>query len=337
MRVVCFYLAILVCVSCFAQLDRIQPVQIILDTDMGSDCDDVGALALLNEFQRQGIAEIAAVIYSSEKVKYGVGVIDAINRYYGHDDIPIGASYDTLVGDPIDKMLAEKLSKDTVEYGNRFIKNTDVTEQVTLLRQLLSDAEDESLVYVTIGHTKGLHDLLVSKPDNHSELSGMQLIHQKVNKWVALGALKANDATEDYHQDWNFFRNNTAQYTDYLVDHFPKPIFFIDAGTNVMTGKSLINTPSGNIVRTAYRDWLWNVFEQTLVDQRPSWDLMAVLFSVGAREDFFVIEDNGYLDFDPQKGCRWIKTNNLENHRYVMQKKGLVKVMEDYLNEMITK
>ena len=32
--------------------------KIILDTDMGSDCDDVGALALLNEYSNSGKAEI---------------------------------------------------------------------------------------------------------------------------------------------------------------------------------------------------------------------------------------------------------------------------------------
>jgi hypothetical protein len=33
-------------------------------------------------------------------------------------------------------------------------------------------------------------------------------------------------------------------------------------------------------VRTAYRDWLWNVEKKTLDDQRPSWDLVTVYFAV---------------------------------------------------------
>ena len=88
------------------------PIKVILDSDMGSDCDDVGALAMLNEYANQGKVKILGVIYSSGAVPYGTGVIDAINRYYNHDNIPIGANYNNSVGDPIDKMQAEKLSKE---------------------------------------------------------------------------------------------------------------------------------------------------------------------------------------------------------------------------------
>jgi inosine-uridine nucleoside N-ribohydrolase len=130
-----------------------KPIKVILDTDMGSDCDDAGALALLNEYANRGRVEILGVIYSSGAVPYGTGIIDAINRYYGNDDIPVGANYDVSVGDKVDKMQAEKLSKDTAAYGNRYIKNTDAVEQTKLNRSILSEATDNSVTYITIGHT----------------------------------------------------------------------------------------------------------------------------------------------------------------------------------------
>ena len=46
---------------------------------MGSDCDDVGALALLNGYAEQDKTEILACIYSSGKIPYGFGAIDTIN------------------------------------------------------------------------------------------------------------------------------------------------------------------------------------------------------------------------------------------------------------------
>ncbi len=46
---------------------------------MGSDCDDVGAMALLHQYAVEGKAEILGVIYSSGAVPYGAGVVDAIN------------------------------------------------------------------------------------------------------------------------------------------------------------------------------------------------------------------------------------------------------------------
>ena len=311
--------------------------KVILDTDMGSDCDDVGALAMLNEYANHGKVEILAVIYSSGSIPYGAGIIDAINRYYGNGDIPIGANHDSTFGDTVDKMLAEKLAKDTAAFGNTIIRNSDAVEQTQLLRNILSGQDDHSVIYITIGHTKALYDLLVSKADSASNLTGAELVQIKIKKWVALGALNANNSEAYYTRDWNFFFNGTAPYTEYLINHFQQPIYFVNGGKNVLTGRSLINTPSGNIIRVAYRDWLWNVEKKTLNDQRPSWDLVAVYFAVEKPESHFEILDQGYLDFDMEKGCRWIVSDSTTQHHYVNQRPGFEAELSDYLNVMISR
>ncbi|MEL6651902.1 MAG: nucleoside hydrolase [Bacteroidota bacterium] len=311
------------------------PIKIILDTDMGSDCDDVGALALLHQYASEDKAEILGVIYSSGAVPYGAGVIDAINRYYGQADIPIGANHDPAVGDTVDKMQAEKLAKDTAAYDHQIIHNTDATEQSQLLRRLLHQAEDSSIVYITIGHTKGLYDLLRSGPDTISSDDGLSLVKQKIQKWVALGALNADNQGGYYAKDWNFSFNGTAPFTKYLVDSFPQPSYFVSGGRKVMTGKSLLDTPPGNIVRTAYRDWLWNVEQKILLDQRPSWDLVAVYFAVENPTQYFNILDEGYLDFDPEQGSQWIREASSRPHYFVQQKPGFDEDLAAYLNAMI--
>ena len=318
------------------QVIRVEPVKIILDTDMGSDCDDAGALALLHRFADMGMADITGCIYSSGKVPYGAGIIEAINIYYGRPDIPIGAYYGDEVGDPVDKMTAGKLVRDTLAFGHRIIHNSDAEEQTKLNRRLLSEQEDGSVTYVTIGHTKGLYELLVSGPDDISPLNGIELVRRKVSRWVALGALNANNQNNYLVKDWNFFFNQTAAYTEYLVKYFPVPVYYIDAGTNVMTGKSLKYTPSGNIVRTVYRDWLWEVFNYTLDDQRPSWDLAAVYFAVKGTGGFLENTGRGRLEFDSDKGCRWHPgENTLPVQYFIMQKEGTNRSFADYLNEMI--
>ena len=315
---------------------RDEPVIIILDTDMGSDCDDAGALALLHRYADLGQAEIIGCIYSSGKVPYGAGITEAINIWYGRPDIPIGAYYGNEVGDPVDKMTAGKLVRDTVAFGNSIIFNTDTEEQTRLSRRLLSEQEDGSVTYITIGHTKGLYELLVSNPDDISPLSGRELVKRKVSRWIALGALNANNEGNYFVRDWNFFFNETAPYTGYLVENFPVTVFYIDAGTNVMTGKSLKHTPPGNIVRTVYRDWLWEVQRYTLDDQRPSWDLAAVNFAVKGTGDFLLNTGRGRLEFDADKGCRWHPgENTLPEQYFIMQKEGTDESFAEYLNEMI--
>ena len=62
--------------------------KIIFDTDIGGDCDDAGALAMLHRLCDLGECELLAVTacYASP---YVAGCIDAINRYYGHV-VPVG-------------------------------------------------------------------------------------------------------------------------------------------------------------------------------------------------------------------------------------------------------
>ena len=336
MRYVKYKLKIIILILLFILVSDIYgQVKVILDTDMGSDCDDVGAMALLHRYADQEKVDILGCIYSSGKVPYGAGIIDAINIYYGRPEIPIGANWNEEVGDPKDKMSAEKLARDRAAFGNSIIHNKDAIEQTRLNRRILANQEDGSVTYVTIGHTRALYDLLGSEPDSISPLNGFELIRKKVKRWIALGGLGAYNQNENYVKDWNFFFNNTAEYTEYLVDNIPVDVFFIDAGSEVMTGKSLISTPSGNIVRTAYRDWLWNVFEKTLADQRPSWDLAAVYYAVEGLGNYLKKAPAGRLEFDANKGCRWFTKEKSGNHHLIIQKEDVNQEFAKYLNKMI--
>lgn len=331
-----FWAVIILAFSCEKSMVH-TPVKIIFDTDMGSDCDDVGALALLHQYADQGKVDILGCVYSSGRVPYGAGIVEAINIYYGRPDIPVGAYQSDNLGDPVDKMTAEKLAKDTAAFKNQIVHNKDAMDQTKLCRKLLSEQPDTSVVYVTVGHTKGLYDLLVSSADEYSDLDGVALVRKKIKKWVALGALNANNK-EGYHtKDWNFFFNGTAPYTKYLVEHFSRPVDFVHAGADVITGQSLKNTPSGNILRTAYRDWLWNVQNKTLDDGRPSWDLVTVQYAVEGLGPFLQKEDPGYLEFDVEKGCRWVKSGKAFNHQYIYQKEDVDKALAAYLNEKFGK
>ncbi len=310
--------------------------KIIFDTDMGSDCDDVGALALLHHYADLGKVEILGCIYSSGKVPFGAGIVEAINIWYGRPRIPVGAYHGIEVGDPIDKMLAEKLVKDRTSFKNRIIHNSDAIEQTLVNRLILASQEDHSVTYITVGHTKGLYELLVSESDEISPLTGAELVEKKIKRWVALGALNANNKERHYTRDWNFFFNETATYSKYLVENFPRPVFYVDGGSEVHTGKTLKYTSPGNIVRTAYRDWLWNVEKKTLDDQRPSWDLVTVYFAVEGMGEFMESAGNGWLDFDIEKGCLWNSGENHLEQTFIQQKEGTNERFADYLNELIS-
>ena len=62
--------------------------KILLDTDMGADCDDAGALALLHIAERANLCSLIAVTVCTVN-PYAAGAVDAINGYYGKR-VPIG-------------------------------------------------------------------------------------------------------------------------------------------------------------------------------------------------------------------------------------------------------
>lgn len=71
---------------------------LIIDTDMSIDVDDVGMLCAAHNLMDAGEANILAVLHDAHAV-YGVGAIAAINRYFGRDGIPVGA-YTGPIGKP---------------------------------------------------------------------------------------------------------------------------------------------------------------------------------------------------------------------------------------------
>ena len=74
------------------------PVDIIFDTDMSIDVDDVGALCALHALADRGEANLLAAVHNSASPR-GVGALAVLNSWYGRGDIPVGF-YGGRVGDP---------------------------------------------------------------------------------------------------------------------------------------------------------------------------------------------------------------------------------------------
>jgi len=64
--------------------------RIIIDTDLFSDVDDVGSLAIANVLHNCHVAELAGVIINTLS-KYGALAASVVNTYFGNPDIPIAA------------------------------------------------------------------------------------------------------------------------------------------------------------------------------------------------------------------------------------------------------
>ena len=102
-----------------------------------------------------------------------------------------------------------------------------------------------------------------------------------------------------------------------------------------MTGRSLLETPENNIVRRAYEEWLSNTQRKTLADQRPGWDIIAVMYAVDGLGNFLREEEPGYLDFDANRGACWKRGEHKKEHHYILTIEEMKGDLEAYLNKMI--
>lgn len=262
-----------------------QPVKIIFDTDMESDVDDVGALAMLHSFADKGEVEVLATISSSLN-PWSAPVIDVINTYYGRPDIPIGnvTTFGVFRNSVFAKIISENFPQD-IGLGNR------VTDAVEVYRKVLSSQPDSSIVIVSVGYLTNLSNLLNSQPDKFSPLTGKQLVSRKVKYYVCMGGrfpLQQDPAK------WGNFKPDPHSAIHVIKD-WPTPIIHTVGGVfsnAIHTGKILFEpeyNDKDNPVSEAYRIFLkgWNR------NYHHSSDLISVYVAVRGHQPYFKLREKG--------------------------------------------
>jgi hypothetical protein len=268
---------------------------VIFDTDMGSDCDDAGALAVLHALADAGELNLLGVIFSSGKNRYGVGTCDAINTYYGRGELPLGQYQAADVGDPHDS-YTKRIATDTELFGHDVVDRAP--DLVSVYRSILQSQPDHGVTICTVGHPHGLVHLL-------RDPRGAALVRAKVQRWVAMGM-----------GGWNFRAMGMSAYSQELLERWPMPFYISPSGRQVKTGHRLLpQTPPSNPVREAYRLWGKGT---AITEGRSSWDQVAVLFV--ARPELFEVESVGSVERLADGAVVWNSERNHPNHHMVKPK-----------------
>ena len=253
--------------------------RVIFDTDMDTDCDDAGALALLHHFADLGEAEILATVVSSH-YPYSAPCVKAVNTYYHRTNLLIGApkkpGADINRGSRYAKQIAE-------EFPSEIKTNDDASDAVSVYRRILTKEENQSVVIATVGYLTNLRYLLESRPDEISPLTGRQLIKDKVKVVVCMGGRYPSHLDPKVYGN---FKPDPAPAVTF-ANEWPGLIVFSGLGDDVLTGEPLKNTPLDSPVRRAYQLYLGDK------PARPSWDLFAVLYAVRPDEPYWVMQKEG--------------------------------------------
>jgi len=134
---------------------------IILDTDIGPDCDDAAAIAILFEMQKEHNFHISGIVNSSSN-PYGTKAIETLCKYYEYNDIPIG-SYGKPdgLGDQVkyNKYLANNILP-TLKG-----KDNPKMDSLKLYKKALESSEDDGTVIITIGSFLAISEALKAYPE----------------------------------------------------------------------------------------------------------------------------------------------------------------------------
>ena len=269
-----FLIILIVCnCSCFEGRPKSEPVAVILDTDIGPDYDDVGALAVLHALADNGEAKILATI-SCNTFETAVPTLSVINTYFNRSDIPIGVNKESSHSYSCPRLWAEGI---IAKYPHTLKSNKDAVDAVKLYRKILGSQADTSVTIISIGPFTNLAQLLHSNADEFSPLNGIQLVSKKVKRLVAMAA--GIDSSGNGGYESNVTTDIAASHT--VFQEWPAPIVVsgFEIGVHILTGMALIHNDAikNSPVKDAYKIALTYDGSTT---GHYSWDQTAVLVAV---------------------------------------------------------
>jgi len=257
--------------------------RLIVDTDMGFDVDDAVAVCLANALHDAGKVNLLAVVHDTG-CELGIGAVSAINHFYGHDNVTLGAWKGRYGGDcnkhygatdGQNQYLSRVIAKmpGPVTSYNQAMLGTDA------YRKALATAPNASVNIASIGMPTNLADLLATKADAYSPLSGYDLVAAKVNKIVFMdGMYNFGCAAGNIGPSYDCYGNaQTALKMPPGVS-----LVFSTKGENpdIYTGSGVMAShPDSSPCKEALKNWCCNPNGKWGSTGRLSWDPITVMIA----------------------------------------------------------
>lgn len=265
---------------------KLKKRNVILDTDIGPDCDDVGALAVMFSYAKELGVSILGVNNCTSN-PYGSATIDAVREYCEMPEFAIGAYSKPGFFDDhqkYNKYIAETYSSKYRKGENEYLPHVD------FYRTLLSKAEDDSVILITVGMFNAFADFLKSEADEISPLSGLELAKSKLHAVVSMAAVLPAG------REFNVICDYEA--SKFVFDNCPVPMYLSDfkLGVTIFTGyapedaEKYKNNPIFDSYTLYTADWKRPGFNR-------SFDLTAVQFAFEGEGDIYSLMSSGRLEF----------------------------------------
>ena len=296
MRQICLLLAIL-CLS-VASVSHAQQ-SVILDDDCSNDVDCVVTMPVLFEMQHRGDLRVLAVMADSAN-PLSAPVFKIFAKQAGYGETPIGANQTNEPSTALSRSNGANASVWTQGLVARFDAGdtrSKYPDCAMLYRKTLAAAKEHSVAIAVTGFPTCLNQLLTTKADGVSSLSGEEMVKQKVSLLSVMGGQYPSG------KEWNFTSDApgwNALFTMWTKQHGFPPIYLngFSNGLHVIAGPVKDSDPKTDPTRYA--------LDLAHTSTRPMWDMLSVQFAAwGAEHDgatWFTVSDPGTVRVDAATG-----------------------------------
>ena len=282
---------------------------IILDTDMGPDCDDAGALAIMMQYINKYHNRLLGIVNCTSN-PYANSTIKAICEYYGCDEILVAKHTGNALLEDNSK-YSKKITKKYCKYENSAVSAVPAED---FYKEVLSKAKDDSITIISIGMLTEISKAL----DNDT-----LLFNKKVNSIVSMAGEFPSGKEFNVSTDTFAFKN--------VIEKFRNIIVFsgYETGKDIKTGFE--NESENNPVFDCYKLHC----DGDLPYLNSSYDLTAVQYAFEGNGTFYALSKPVDITVD-SKG-KISTSKNKHSNRYYLIKQEENEIIAKELNELLRK
>eukprot|EP00948_MAST-09A_sp_MAST-9A-sp1_P002343 g2343.t1 len=258
---------------------------LIVDTDLGFDVDDVAAVCLANELHLQSRVNLKGVLHNTG-CHLGIGGVSSINHFYGNDNVSLGAYQGNFGSDCYTHFNGafgqnQYLSKLIADVPGPITDASQVPSPVTVYREILSQANNNSITIASIGFPVNILDALRSKSDKVSSLTGYELFESKVSKIVFMDGSYNFGCSQGLIGSAQECQGSAKAMLEEMPSSVKLVISNKGSGPDIYSGQGLMTShPTNSPCRIAFENWCCNPNGQGGRQAgRLSWDPIATMIA----------------------------------------------------------
>lgn len=305
-------------------------VPVIFDTDIGNDIDDVLALQILFQYEKERKIDLLGITISKSYARV-VDYIDGYARLNNRGDIPLGFAYNGVNPEPNNYV---PIALDTTVNGQpileplRRLDAVKIPEGYRLMRKLLAAQADSSTILIVVGPETNLSRLLESGADEFSSLSGVELVRKKVKLVSVMGGVYTDEF--DF-PEWNIVQDLQASKRVFASCPVPIVASGYEIGLKLpYPANSILNDfdkGESNPLVVSYK-----VYDKMPYD-RATWDLTSVLYAVEPDAGYFDVSAKGNITVT-EKGVTAFSPDENGMHRYLKLKDNRQLVTDSMISKV---